>query len=282
MNRMQQTRFDRAMFHAALAYYGLPAGYHRFFTRGESLRRHEVRRSFLTVGSWWFYNAVPAYPERDSTAGRVVWAQINLPSVGFPHKKAETPDIECYQNLTLDFEYPSDPAAAIAMGRALARYLLDLGLAEPHPDWLLDGKPGLPFECSGAGVHICLPLPPLHTAALGGGEIVNDAVQNIVQRFIQPQFDYLVERAMLGSRPHLDGYDLGHLFSLPGTWRPPNQKKDDCAELRSGVLRHWYRDASQQHGRLYPRRRESALLAELIIEECAAWSEPLAPDHRAS
>ena len=47
MAKPQQTRFDGAMFRAALAYYGFPADYHRFFTRGESLRRHEVRHASM-------------------------------------------------------------------------------------------------------------------------------------------------------------------------------------------------------------------------------------------
>jgi hypothetical protein len=264
----RQPSFDAAMFRAALAYYGLPANYHRFFTRGPALRRFEERHSFMTVGAWWFYNAVPSHPEHDSRAGRLVWVQVNLPDPRHPLKKAEVPDIATYQNLTLDFEYPPDPAKAVAIGLELARHLLKLGLAEPHNDWRLAGQPSMPVESSGAGAHICLPLPPLNTAALGGPEVVNDAVHNLVQRYIQPQFDLLCDRARLDRKIHLDGYDLGHLFSLPGSWRPPYSKKDDSEALESGVLRRWYRDESQSNGPIYPRRRESLVLAELIVEEC--------------
>jgi hypothetical protein len=272
-----QTRFDGEMFRAALAYYGLPADYHRFFTRGESLRRHEVRRGYLTVGTWWFYNAVPGHPERDSRAGRVVWAQVNLPDTTHPLKKAEVPDIDLFQNLTLDFEFPRDPSVALGMGIELAKHLLDLGLAEPHDDWVLDGKPGLPIERSGAGVHICLPLPSLRTAVLGGPEIVNDAVHNLVLRYVQPRFDRLAAQTGIDGKLHLDGYDLGHLFSLPGTWRPPHMKKDECEDLRRGFLRRWHGDGSRDRGRPYPRRRESRVLADLIIEECTILRELHAP-----
>jgi hypothetical protein len=268
-----QSRFDGAMFRAALAYYGLPPHYQRCFTRGESLRRHEVRRDSLTVAAWWFYNAVPGYPERESQAGRVVWVQINLPAADFPLRKAEVPDIETYQNLALDFEYPPEPAVALAIGRDLASHLIDVGLAEPHADWPLNGKPGIPIEVSGAGVHICLPLFPLRTETLGGPEAVNDAVHIIVQRYIQPQFDRLVDRAGIDVRLHLDGSDLGHLFSLPGTWRPPHLKLNECEALRLGFLRHWYRDEEQDPASPYPRRRESAVLSDLIAEECAALVE---------
>ncbi len=273
LSKSQQPRFDAAMFRAALDYYGLPGDYNRFFTRGDSLRRRQVRRGMISFWAWWSYNAVPGYPERDSEDGRVVWTQVNLPAASHPFKKAEVPDIELYQNLTLDFEYPPDPSIAVAIGIKLAKHLLELGLAEAHHDWLLQGEPGLPIEYSGAGVHICLPLTPLRTATLGGPETLNDAVYNLVLRYIQPPFDRLAANAGLDGKMRLDGYDISQVLSLPGTWRPSDWKPDDCERLRSGVLREWIKEDSQSNILLYPHRRESAVLAHLIIEECELLSE---------
>jgi len=276
MSSFQQTRFDAAMFSAALDYYGLPANYNRFFTSSESRRRREMRYGFMTVGTWWGDEMVPCHPAQASQAGRVVWAQVNLPVANHPLQRAEVPDIELYQNFVLDFEYPSDPSVAVEIGLELARYLLELGLAEPHDDWLLEGKPSMPIECSGAGVHICLPLLPLRTAALGGPDILSDAVTNLVMRFIQPQFDLLVANAVVNTEIHLDGYDISQVLSFPGTWRPSSLKFDDCEELGSGFLRRWYTDDSQPITVLHPRRRESVILAQLITEECRILSDSIA------
>jgi hypothetical protein len=276
MARASQQRFDGEMFRAAVAYYGLPTNYRRFFTPGAFLRRHEVRRGGLTAKVMWTPILAPSHPERDSQDGRIVWAQINMPAPGFPLRLARVDDIDVYQNLSLDFEFPPDPSVALDIGVDLAKHLLDLGFAKPHDDWLIDGKPGMPIEWSGAGVHIGLPLPALRTAALGGPDIIDDAVHNLVQRYVQPRYDQLLaQRGLAGMFP-LEGYDVSILLSLPGTWRPPLSKKDDCEALRAGFLRRWYVAGRVESRRMYPSRRESGILADLIVEECASLGEIIA------
>lgn len=240
-------QFDCGMYAAALAYYGLPAGYARVFTL-RSLPSEQVsttsRQSSMLVAC----NAAV-----ESRRGRAVWVQINPPRAGvaLTHrgrpKKATNSDIGSLANVSLDFEYPPEPRLAHAVGQALAASLVEEGLAAP----------GLPVEDSGAGCHLVLPLPPLPLTQQAACQW-NRAVHQVVQTFIKPGFDALVRQA--GIKMELEGCDLSRLLSVPGTWRPTNPAKADHPALQSGTLRRWL----PPYTHAYPIRQECALLARRI------------------
>jgi tRNA(Arg) A34 adenosine deaminase TadA len=252
MQAPTQVQFDREMYAAALAFYNLPPHYKRAFTR--------LHKGPIEV-------KVPCDARAASEDGRVVWVQVNLPHESYPLQPASSQDIAVYQNLVLDFERPKDPQRALDLALDLVERLIENEIAEPHPDWPLRGRPSVPIECTGAGVHICLTLPPLRTDEYGGPGVVDRAVARVVERYIRPE----VVRALgddVDPLINVHAYDIGHLYSCPGTWRPANLKDQDCEELRPGFLRHWYRHPDDSYPIPYPRRRESAVLAQLIATEC--------------
>ncbi len=244
--------FDPAMYRASLAYYDLPPNYKRVFKiipkksleTGELLYKENGEPDTILIGC----NA--AY---ESSQGNAIWVQVNIPRTstktakGHP-KKAYNKNIERLANVTLDFEYPQEPAKALRIGLALAHYLEAQGLAEP----------GLPVENSGGGCHIVLPLPPIDITEATATQW-NDAVRVVVKKYIEPEFRRMAADEHI--KMDLAGYDISRILSAPGTWRPTNPKKPDCDELKQGFLRCWlppYTDG------VYPERKECAKLAELI------------------
>jgi tRNA(Arg) A34 adenosine deaminase TadA len=245
-------QFDQEMYHAALAYYNLPPDYKRVFTR---------------LFKWPIEEKVVCDARAASEDGRVAWVQVNLPHDSYPLRPAASRDIAVYQNLVLDFERPEDPPRALDLAITLAERLVELGLAVPHPDWPLNGRPSVPIECTGAGVHICLALPPMSIAEHGGPDIFDRAVARVVEGYIRAEILGLLGED-IDPLINVHAYDIGHIYSCPGTWRPANLKDRDCPELRPGFLRYWYRHSGDSYPVPYPRRRESAVLAELIATEC--------------
>jgi hypothetical protein len=224
-------KFDAKMFQAALAYYGLPDTYNRIFRQVSRIDKETgmqiVKADGKPATALQSCNAAGA-----SKAGHGVWVQVNQPQEaaaktgkGYP-KKARNQDIAQLANVTLDFEYPSDPERAHNVGIALAAYLIEIGLAEP----------GLPVENSGGGSHIGLPLPPIEITPETALRW-NEAVRTVVKKYIEPEFVRLCQQEQV--EMDLDGYDISRILSLPGTWRPTNPAKPDCEALKSGFLRCW-------------------------------------------
>jgi AAA domain len=265
MAQTTAAQFDKAMYQAALAFYGLPPNYKRAFKRvqrtdkatGQPLYKANGEPDTTLIGA----NASYA-----STHSEAVWVQVNTPhdsvvtAKGNP-KRAYNKEIKRLANIVLDFEYPQNPACAHRIGIALAHYLEQHGLAEP----------GLPVEDSGGGCHIVLPLPP-NELTEETAERWNAAVRSVVKKHIEPEFQRLVAAEQV--EMDLSGFDISRVLSAPGTWRPPNPKKPDCEALRQGYLRRWL--APYTNG-VYPERRECAKLADLIRAEYAQLNEPAAP-----
>lgn len=243
-------RFDKKQYEAALEYYGLPKDYKRTFKQKTYIDTKGKEKSTL----------VSCKTEKESNQGLATWVQINptfedtaliVTRDGYTYpKKAANKDIQFIRNIPLDFEFPSDPSIAHYVGLHLAQYLVEQGLAEP----------GLPIEDSGAGCHIGLPLPAIETTK-DTAENWNTAVSRIVKKYIQPEFDRIVNEVEI--EMDLEGYDISRILSLPGTWRPHNPSKGDCAALQDGYLRRWLEPYDEEE---YPTRKESAKLASLIRE----------------
>ena len=280
-DEITRRRYDPGRYAAALAYYGLPTGWPRVFSPlplplpvRASNDSDSDSDSEPGSGSGSGKNHAKGYRRLRATTplkaartpdGGPVWVQINEPRPGTAcdragrPKKARTDEIAIVRNLTLDFEYPPAPALAHVVGSELAYLLVAEGLAEP----------GLAVEDSGGGCHLVIPLQPISTGEgeLEGGSVaVNRAVRQVVAQYIEPVFGRLVEGYGLGEhggggRMRLEGYDLAHLLSVPGTWRP-STKRDDCPALKGGYLRRWL----PPHDRYPPRRRESANLTRLIMD----------------
>jgi hypothetical protein len=239
-------QFDSGIYAAALAYYGLPADYARVFTLRPlpSEPPATAHRPSMLVAC----NAAV-----ESRRGQAVWVQLNPPRAGAAltrwgrPRKASNWEIACLANVSLDFEYPSEPKLAHAVGEALAAFLMEEGLAAP----------GLPVEDSGAGCHLVLPLPALPITEQTASQW-NRAVHHVVRTLIKPRFDHLVRQA--GIKMELEGFDISRLLSVPGTWRPSNPAKADSPTLRPGTLRRWLPPYSHS----YPIRQECALLAHQI------------------
>lgn len=244
--KIQISKFDPHMYRAALAYCGLPQDYRRTFKSVQKTNR-ETGEKFSTL-----YSCDAA---KESRQGLAVWVQVNIPHKdaamykGYP-KKASNEDIQRYQNLTLDYEYPQEPQRAHRVSIALLAFLIKQGLAEP----------GAAGEDTGGGGHIVLPLPAIEVTRETAKQW-NEAVRFVVKQHIQPEFARLVAQEHL--EIDLEGYDLSRVLSLPGTWRPTNSEKPDCEQLQAGYLRRWLPPYTD--GR-YPERKESAHLKALIEE----------------
>ncbi len=196
-------------------------------------------------------------PETASRDGAKVWTQINEASTAAAGTKPRNADIEIVRTLTWEYECPSNPAAARALCWELAERLIAAGLCGP----------GMVHHDSGAGVHTLVPIVPIVTAEHGGGEVVNQAIKRIVDRYVAPIFDELAEKhGLAGKDAKLGASDISRLLSMPGTWRPPHSKPDDAPELQHGYLRRWL---TRDEG-MYPPRVESRILTTLILAECAA------------
>jgi putative DNA primase/helicase len=261
MNVQAPMMFDSDMYRASLAYYGLPQNYSHTFGLVQKTNRETGEPLYNKKGEpdTTLMSRKAAY---ESSHGHAVWIQVNSPrestktKKGYP-KKAENSDIQKLANVPLDFEYPQEPAKALRIGTALAHYLEQQGLAEP----------GLPVENSGGGAHIVLPLPPIEITA-DTAERWNEAVRVVVKSHIEPEFLRMVKQEQI--EMDLCGFDISRVLSAPGTWRPTNPKKPDCPQLQQGFLRCWlppYTDG------VYPVRKESAKLAELIREAFATVKE---------
>jgi len=227
-------RFDPALYHAALAYYSLPA---------------DTRRVFVKVDARTLACGTAADAARRNLAA---WVQVNEPAAGYPLKKAANQDIAVVGTITLDAEYASEPHRAHAVGLDLAHDMEEAGLAAP----------GLAVEDSGAGFHIVLPITPIRTADYGGGDSVNAAVALVVATDIKPRFAQAAERHGLGSHIKLDAFDISRIFSVPGMWRPGGLKPDEAAYLRDGYVRRWLPPYTADNP---PERRESHELARRIV-----------------
>jgi hypothetical protein len=238
-------RFDANMYHDSLAFYGKALDYPRTF----SLKTF-IGREGTPVTAPCRCHAPTA-----SREGLAVWVQANETEPTYPIKKPGNADITVVRTITTDCELPADPRRALAVGVEFAQALVDNGLAE-H---------GQPVEDSGAGPHICVPIMPIVTAEHGGGVIVNDAVERVVDERFLPLFTAIAARHGLGDMV-LGSYDIARVLSVPGTFRPPHNKPDDAAYLAHGYLRCWL----PPYDRTPPQRRESAFLAQLIIEAVAA------------
>lgn len=260
---LPELRFDPAMYRAALAYYGLPADYRRVsksVPTGKILPNGKPETTLLAT--------TPAQAGQENKA---CWVVVNEPRRGFSGVKPGKADIAVYHNLTLDFEYPAEPERCHAIGAELALWLVEAGLAEP----------GLPVEDSGAGAHICLPMLAIPTAECGGGELVNEAVSQVVHSQMRPAFERIARRYQLEPGPGLDvkleAFDIPRIFSLPGTWRPGGNKPNEASRLLPGYLRRWLPPYDQS----FPERRECETLAQLVRATCIALltekAKPQAP-----
>jgi hypothetical protein len=235
-------KFHAAIYGAALAYYGKPPGYPRTF----SLKTFTGREGRPITPP------CRCHAPTASRQGYAVWVQANECAPDAPIKKLGDAAITAVSSLTTDWEYPPEPRRALDMGRDFASALVDLGLAEP----------GQPVEDSGAGPHVTIPIPAIITAEHGGGKQTSDAVARVVERHMLPLFTELAERHGLTGLVDLGAYDIGRIFSLPGTWRPGNSKPNEAEYLRCGYLRRWL----PPYDNIPPVRRECARLADLIIQ----------------
>lgn len=266
-------RFDYPMYQAALDYYGLPRDYTHVFrkktvidkTTGQPVKKPDGSEKSQLVS---------CSAAQTSKEGQAVWVQVNVSRPGtekltitykdgkerqYP-RRAKNDEIGTLQNISLDFEYPSDPKIALAIGKKLVDNLIAEGLAHETQ----------PIENSGAGPHIVLPIPPIEIAE-GEAERWNHAVTLLVNEMIRPEFDRLCAEAQI--KMDLSGYDISRVLSVPGTWRPRNPAKDDCAQLQQGFLRSWLAPYVNGH---YPVRNENRKLGETLREyygQCAATSK---------
>lgn len=244
-------RFNAALYQAALSYYGLPGEYGRTFT---SVTIPE-RGTFLCACD----------PARASQGGGAVWVQLNRPgdqralTRKGKARKARNDEIEIVLNVSLDFEYPEEPAKAHMLGRKLAAFLSHQKLA----------RYGLPVEDSGGGCHIVLPLVPIHITK-DSAPMWNLAVRQVVKERILPEFERLAAEA--GLSMELEGFDISRVLSCPGTWRPHNPGKQDCEALRQGYLRRWL--YPYHAGDVFPVRRESEELTLVIRRAYQRLLEP--------
>src|SRR6266566_886815 len=110
-------KFDAKMYQAALAYYGLPANYSRVFKVVPATDPETHKPLFKADGTpeTWLRSCNAS---GESQRGNSVWVQVNLPhepaaknAKGYP-KKAKNEDIAHLANITLDCEYPPEPARA--------------------------------------------------------------------------------------------------------------------------------------------------------------------------
>jgi hypothetical protein len=232
--------FDKEMYSAALAYYGLPQDYNRIFAKlGEGLE------------------AVTA--QQAANTNRACWLQVNETAADFPIKKPSRADITTVRNIQLDFEYPPEPQRCHAVGVELVFALASKGYISQ------EGQPIV--EDSGAGCHIVLPIAPLETNEHGGGEAVNEAVAGVVRRYFEPEFNRIARRYHLDKAVKLEAFDISRIFSVPGTWRPGNSKPNEADYLRTGYMRRWL---PPYIGQTYPMRHESRVLTDLVKAECVA------------
>jgi putative DNA primase/helicase len=232
MTNVIAPQFDTRLFQAALAFYGLPEDYCRFF---------EPR--------YWPQNGQNGLAVAEPTQTnftKPLWVQVNQPAPDFPrYKKPGIANIETVSNIILDFECPPKPGVAHQIGLELADWLVVQGLAAP----------GLPVEDSGAGCHIIIPIRPIRCRETGGSpNSVNEAIHLLVEEMIQPTFDKLVNHI---SGITLEAFNIDRLIAPPGTWRPGGSKPNDAAFIQQGYLRHWI-------GGIVPVRCESDGLSNLI------------------
>jgi hypothetical protein len=186
-----------------------------------------------------------------SEYGHPVWTQENEPYPAFCGVKAKNADIAIYRNLTLEGEYPSDPSVAHRLAKALCVALVKKGLIPP----------GGALDNSGAGFHLPIPIVPIVTADYGGGDVINAAVRNIVDRHILPIWEEICRDA--GVAIDLEGSDISRIMSYPGTRRPGGSKPNEAEYLRNGFLRGWL----PPHDVEVPIRVESPILTTLITTE---------------
>ena len=233
--------FDPEAYAAAVALLGIPGRNIPAFTlRGKSLR--------------------PADPEYDSLAGAKVWTQINESADLPASRKPSNADITHVRNISWEYEYPRNPALAHQLSIELRQRLIASGLF---------GE-GMADHDSGAGVHTLVPINLLICAEHGGGEVVNEAVRRIIDRYVRPHFEELAgSLGLTGKGGELGAYDISRILSMPGTWRPGGSKPDDAPELAGGYLRRWLLPEDQP----FPVRVESQILFTLIAAECAAIRE---------
>lgn len=251
-------RFDAKLYAGVLAYYGLPANWQRVFKQ-KVLTDRETGAPLLDSQGKEKTTLVSCNGPRESAQGHATWVQVNQPysdaaittvqqgKYTYP-KKAKNEDIELIANITFDFEYPPDPSISHRIALALMDYLISQGLAAAEA----------PIEDTGGGDHIVLPILPIQTTK-DTAERWNNAVREVVKKYIQGEFDRLVQQA--GIKMDLGGYDISRVLSVPGTWRPYRPDKNDCDALKGGYLRRWL--APYVDGRM-PERKENARLAELI------------------
>src|SRR5438309_1896178 len=121
-------KFNRDMYEASLAYYGLPVDYNRVFKQ-ILLTDRQTGKPILDKTSKQQTTLVSCSAEQGSRDGKSpIWVQINQPhegtalnTKGYP-KKAGNGDIGKLSNITLDFEYPQEPQKALVVGRDLISY----------------------------------------------------------------------------------------------------------------------------------------------------------------
>lgn len=248
---ISQPQTDKAMWQAALSYYGLPVAYSRFVKSMPIADSTEGKTKLV------FTNVEDAAKDN-----RACWLQVNEPAKSYLAPKPNISHIVTYRNLTLDFEYPPNPYLCHAIGVELAQWLVGKGYAHE----------GLAVEDSGAGSHIVLPLVEIDVTKQvnGGGETLNKAVASVVDTYIKPQFEVIANRYGLSvgkaGDTRLEAYNIDRILSIPGTFRPANSKPNEATHLANGYMRKWLAPYDKQG--VYPVRKESQVLHDLIMSTC--------------
>ncbi|NWJ49126.1 MAG: hypothetical protein HXX08_24985 [Chloroflexi bacterium] len=249
--------YNAALFKSHLAFLGLPEDYNRHFKKWTPLDPQTGCPKLDSTGNVKTALCV-AKPHTASVHAEAVWTQINqsseLNKSGNP-KKPFNKSIEVVSNLQIDFEDPKNPEKVKEFGLAFGKKVSAL-LGYPEE---------LPVLDSGAGCHIEFPINSIITADFCGGDLVNQAVRQVIEKLIKPLFDETAQEFCLTGTIKLEGFDISRILSLAGTFRPPNPKKDieGRAFLAQGYARKWlnYDETNP------PKRWENEQLTRLILEE---------------
>lgn len=209
----------------------------------------DTQRIFTPNGNDSLYSM--QFDEAATKKESYAWVQINKTDKDFPKTKPKNKDIIKVDNVSFDFECPSSPSIAHAVGEAFTEFL---------GKTFFTRDVGLPIEDTGAGCHVTIPIPEINTLVYGGGDVVNLAVKLVVEEHIKPKFDEICKDSNV--KMSLGAYDISRVLSLPGTYRPGGNKPDEINYLLNGYVRRFMPPFDHED----PERVESCMLRDLIID----------------
>ncbi len=118
-----------------------------------------------------------------------------------------------------------------------------------------------------------LPIEPIKTADLGGGEVVNKAIAHVVKTAIQPIFEQVKDKLGYSNLPiKLEAFDISRILSYPCSYRPGRTKDNEANYLQNGYTRKWL--APYDNGTV-PVRKENAKLSLLIRQAALILNQKL-------